>query len=289
MKKTICITLILLMFYVLSASEEMKGFLEKKELFFGEKNHLLLDKKLEGDVVVNFKSESDKFVLSKPFKNKDAKWEITVTALDYGDMKTPEVLINNHGKTYNIGAFAFKVKPNKDEKDNKFSDMWGMVEHRVKTYMILYIIAGLLIVLLVIFIILKLKKRKKEFAGDKMKELTSKEVAAIYIKYAEDNYKKGCEDGYIDSISMGVKFYLGKRFNYNIPEMTTGELRRYIKKNLDDESVFNEIVFVMKSCDSFKFAGARVEKDIYDSLIDKFKLVVNKMEPKEDDNAVSKS
>ncbi len=289
MKKILFLIFPILLFHGLMAVEKIAVSLEKKEIFFGEENHLFLDKTFDGEVTASFKSESDKFFISEPFKNDNGKWEITITPLDFGELETPEVLINNNGNTYSAGKISFKVKANTDEKDNKLSDMWGMVDYYVETYVILYALAVVTLLMVAVFILFKLKTRKKQAFAELIKEFTPKEVALLYLEKAQNCYLNNDEHGYIDSISMGIKFYLGKRLDSNIPEMTTGELKRYIKRNVSDEVAVKEIVFIMNNCDAFKFAGVSMEKTVYDSLINKFKSLVDTMEPKEAENAVSKS
>lgn len=149
---------------------------------------------------------------------------------------------------------------------------------------ILWIVLGLILLLLLIGLIIVLVLRKK----NKGYFFTPPQVLPPHVRALQelDKLKAGKiwqqdrEKEYYTKITDILRIYMFERYRINAMEMTSGEILAEIRKRLDEDSVYNNLVQILSVADRVKFAKHKPYMDENDlSLINAYFFVNQTREP----------
>lgn len=222
----------------------------------------------------------------------------TLTVFQTGNIKLPplEVQVGNTTLvTESLVIPILSVLP-KEEEGHQLKDIVPPYRARLKTLtfviILLSIIASLALLLLLSRLILKKPHREQRAAqeepvfdpyGYSLQELSN-------LKSAHRKQRTDPKTVYT-GISHALRLYFGNLLNIRALEMTTAELRRYLKNA--SASLFQTPVFlsILKRSDLVKFAKERperktVEKDI-DGSIDMIRKAQKRVEEREEAERVT--
>ena len=149
---------------------------------------------------------------------------------------------------------------------------------------ILWIVLGIILLLLLIGLIIVLVLRKK----NKGYFFTPPQVLPPHVRALQelDKLKAGKiwqqdrEKEYYTKITDILRIYMFERYRINAMEMTSGEILAEIRKRLDEDSVYNNLVQILSVADRVKFAKHKPYMDENDlSLINAYFFVNQTREP----------
>lgn len=119
-----------------------------------------------------------------------------------------------------------------DKKNATIKDIKSTVSVKEKTYLILYVLIGILIVIIFYIIIKKQRKKKKKEIIVVKKKLPAHEIA--YKKLSElinkELIKKGKVKEYAFMLSEVIREFIGNRYEFDSIELTSDELLKHIKQ-----------------------------------------------------------
>lgn len=149
---------------------------------------------------------------------------------------------------------------------------------------ILWIVLGIILLLLLIGLVIVLVLRKK----NKGYFFTPPQVLPPHVRALQelDKLKAGKiwqqdrEKEYYTKITDILRIYMFERYRINAMEMTSGEILAEIRKRLDEDSVYNNLVQILSVADRVKFAKHKPYMDENDlSLINAYFFVNQTREP----------
>ena len=149
---------------------------------------------------------------------------------------------------------------------------------------ILWIVLGIILLLLLIGLVIVLVLRKK----NKGYFFTPPQVLPPHVRALQelDKLKAGKiwqqdrEKEYYTKITDILRIYMFERYRINAMEMTSGEILAEIRKRLEEDSVYNNLVQILSVADRVKFAKHKPYMDENDlSLINAYFFVNQTREP----------
>ncbi len=156
----------------------------------------------------------------------------------------------------------------------------------------LWMLAGVVLVLLIIGIYLWRRKRGKQESGEqavKPREEVPAHIAAI-SSLETLRKKKLWQDGRVKEHYMEltdiIRLYIGKRYGFAAPEMTTGEILHIIPSRVADERILGLLSDLLHHADLVKFAKHQPGEDKHEKAVDKALAFVSGTVPAENDKNV---
>ncbi len=201
--------------------------------------------------------------------NKILKQRLTVTSFDSGYFKVPSVnfmyRLKDDSAVFTVGTKDFYLQVNTPQVDTTkpFKAIAGPIEEPYTLGEIIpWVLLALLAVALIVFAFYYYKRRKNNqpLFKAKPKPLPPPDVEAIdkleALRLARI-WQSGKIKLYHSSLTDIMKNYLKRRFGFDAPEMTTGEIIAELTDKSVNEEAKNKLQGVMQLADLVKFAKAQ--------------------------------
>ncbi len=201
--------------------------------------------------------------------NKILKQRLTVTSFDSGYFKVPSVnfmyRLKDDSAVFTVGTKDFYLQVNTPQVDTTkpFKAIAGPIgEPYTLGEIIPWVLLALLAVALIVFAVYYYKRRKNNqpLFKAKPKPLPPPDVEAIdkleALRLARI-WQSGKIKLYHSSLTDIMKNYLKRRFGFDAPEMTTGEIIAELTDKSVNEEAKNKLQGVMQLADLVKFAKAQ--------------------------------
>jgi len=147
----------------------------------------------------------------------------------------------------------------KDGEQPALKDIVGPYRPKIRPLMILIILSSIIGAAALMYFVLKIiTRRKSEF----IREMEIPEGVDPYefsimelnqLKKAFIIHESGTRSIYT-KISFVLRFFIGAVYHFNAPQMTTGEIRRYMRTQDQHTVSVSELVDILKRSDLVKFA-----------------------------------
>jgi hypothetical protein len=276
--------LFIIFFAVSVSGDALKPEIEKPVVYVGENITITVNVKPGNEMEAFFQTEPEKIaVIDVSSKDKNST-VINLVPIDSGEIDVPELSLIIDGTNNKIEPFSITVKNRTDESDTNLRDIKGTVKIFEKDYSLLYIAGTLLLLSLIIFLLVKYLKKRKKIIESLPVKISPFEIAQNYIKRAQQKRKKGDYEAFVDLITIGLKDYMSLKQKTNYKEMTTFEVKKYLRQDALFAAGSNDILTLLKLGDRFKFADEELSDNDFDILINGFKSIVESAEKRGDEN-----
>ncbi len=258
-------------------AETLTPTLEKSTLFFGEPVTLLIPVAPGETLRATVKEEDKNFAVIRT-EPADGKIRIVLSALETGSFTTPPLILFVDGRSYEIAPVAVTVTPNTTEADTSLRDIKPPVKAFETDYTLLWVLGAITVVALLLFLFWRLSKRRRREATISASEKTPYQVALEYRRRAEQQLQEMDYEAFADTVTAGLRHYLELVKHRPFLEMTTGEIRRVLKKTDISAEEAERIVAFLSDADRFKYADEPLSSDRFSALLDEFSRIVDKIE-----------
>lgn len=270
--------LFLLIPFSVFAADMLDPQLAKRDYFMGEPIEITLNIVPDQVVSADFKDKTDNFFISKVEKIENKAIKLTVSSLQTGSLKTPQIKLLNGQKEYEIKELELTINPNTGEQDKQIKDIKGTAKAYEPDYTLLYIAGGLILAVILFFLIRKLLRRKKKEIARIVPQKTPFEVAMEYYHRAEELLRESKLDEFVDEVTAGVRIYIELKEGNPYLEMTTKEILKALKRSEISNENKDKIIILLRLGDRFKFADEALRKEDYDGMLGDFRAVLDAME-----------
>ncbi len=259
--------------------------IEKRTFFLGEEIAVKIPVEPGKDMAAFFLSETEKVAVTDVTPSQDGTLtEIKVVTLQSGEIEIPEIDLTVDGRSFKIETAQLLVNKRTDESDMMLRDIKDTVKIFEKDHSLLWIAGTTLLLLLVAFLLWKFLKNRRKRIIETVVPVSPEEVARSYIKNALKKRDEGDYEAFVDLVTIGLRDYMSLKKKINYKEMTTFEIRRYLKKDDLFTRYSNDILTVLKLGDRFKFADEKLSEEDFDLLINGFKTIVESAEKMGEEN-----
>jgi hypothetical protein len=185
----------------------------------------------------------------------------TFTIFDTGTFTLPpfEATIGEEViETEPLEISVLSVLP-KDGEQPALKDIVGPYRPKIRTLMVLIILSSIIGAAALIYFVLKIITRRK---SEVIHEIEIPEGVDPYefsivelnqLKKAFSVHESGIRPTYT-KISFILRFFIGAVYHFNAPQMTTGEIRRYIRTQDQHPVPVSKLLDILKRSDLVKFA-----------------------------------
>jgi len=257
--------------------ETVTPTLEKETLFLGEPVVLTVPVSPGKEIRAEIVGEQHDFALITAEAAGD-RVRIVLSATDTGSRKTPPLILHNDGAAYEIPPMTVSIAPNTTENATNLRDIKPPVTAYEPDYTLLWI-GGALIVLAALFVLLwHLSKRRRKQDLVPTAQKTPYHVALEYRRRAEKQLHEMDYESFADTVTAGLRHYLELVKQRPFLEMTTGEIRRTLKKSDVPPEEAERIVTFLGEADRFKYADEPFSTDRFSALLDEFSRIIERLE-----------
>lgn len=269
MKKIILISIAIILPILLMASGNFDYHLQSPTtLYVGTPFHLSIQIKSGiNDSIYSPKIDTlDIFILKNIKQNEEIQDSIKISNVDMifapfdtGNFKFPALEFTvkpQKGKiiTYKTPVYNLIIQATITDTTKSISDIASPITLKLSIWEILIPIILIVLVVWGIIYLIKHIKKKETVVVKKVKVIPSYQQALQLLKKmrAKQLLEKGEYLAYFFELSYVLRFFLELQLNFNAVEMTTNEIRKYLKGDeIKDKS---EILSILNYSDKVKFA-----------------------------------
>ncbi len=249
----------------------------EKEIFLGEPLILTVPVRPGKEISAALAEESANFSLIRT-EPAGERIRITLSALETGALRTPPIVLRNDGAELRVEPVDVTVKPNTTESETQLRDIKPPAKAYEADHTLLWIVGGALAVAALFLLFWRLSKRRRKQVVIPVAQKTPYQLALEYRRRAEQQLQEMDYEAFADTVTAGLRHYLELVKHRPFLEMTTGEIRRALKKSDVAAEDAERIVAFLADADRFKYADEAFTSDRFSAFLDEFSRIVDKIE-----------
>lgn len=250
---------------------KIKQSLDKTEAYIGESIKYKIEIYSQKDVIysfngVEFQEEPEIMAVistNKKIKSSSAIYEYTIAFYDNGNYTLPTFQIdyNHKGQMKNIKSEELSVSVISLSDGQTLPDIKKYAVIPYPFYVWLILLVGVIILIALIVLLIKGIKKKKEKAAINIYIPEDEEALTALNKLKKKQNEKYIDfTAYYFHLTEILRRYITRRFDLPILEMTTNEIKRYIKKEAIPD--YDAIISFLIYSDLIKYAKQKPTLEI---------------------------